>query len=139
MQFLYFSKPTNKGTIHTLNMLINSANDEERAAIWIYTFAREVLEHNADGNIKKYAHQLCDASSGFLSQRYYLWHHAMRKLIPEIFINYNVYMKTEFSTIDAVIELARINAALILHEYVPILYSSLKKGGKEPHYSVRRD
>jgi len=38
-EFIYFTKPTNIGTIHTLNMLVHSENDEERAAIWIYAFA----------------------------------------------------------------------------------------------------
>ena len=53
-QFLYFTEPTNKGTIHTLNMLVNSISDEERAAIWIYTFAKEISEKHGAGNSHKY-------------------------------------------------------------------------------------
>jgi len=138
-QFLYFTKHTNKGTIHTLNMLVNSENDEERAAIWIYSFAKEVSEKFGKGNINHYAYQLCDAAQDFLSHNYYLWHHAMRKLVPEVLINYHIYHDTEFRSIDAVIELARLNAAMVLYEYVPILYTSLEKGEKLPDYSVRRD
>ena len=48
----------------------------------------------------------------------------MKKLVPEILINDNIYSETQFNTIHAVIELARLNAAMILKEYVPILYMS---------------
>lgn len=138
-QFLYFTKPTNKGTMHTLNMLINSASDEERAAIWIYAFSKEISDHHSRGNVGQYAYQLCNASWGFLSQHFYMWHHAMKKLVPEIFINYNIYLETEFNTINAVIELARLNAAMVLYEYVPILYTSLKSGEEPPDINLRRE
>ena len=127
-QFLYFTKPTNKGTVHTLNMLIDSISDEERAAIWIYTFSKELQNDHPKGNLLKYAYQLEDITSNFLSHKFYFWHHAMKKLIPEVYFNHNIYMDTQFSSYRAVIELARINAALLLYEYVPILYTSLKPG-----------
>ena len=43
-EFLYFTQPTNKGTIHTLRMLMDAKDDEERAAIWIYAFAKELSD-----------------------------------------------------------------------------------------------
>ena len=135
-EFLYFTKPTNKGTIHTLRMLMEANDDEERAAIWIYAFAKEMSEGQG-GNIRRYAYQLCNACLDFLSKRYYLWHHAMRKLVPEVFINYNIYLETEFSSVNAIIELARLNAALVLYEYVPVLYSSLNPGERKADYTVR--
>lgn len=120
-------------------MLINSVNDEKRAAIWIYSFAKEISERNNSGNISKYAYELCEVSQDFLSQHFYMWHHAMKKLVPEILIRRSIYAETEFNTIDAVIELARLNAAIVLQEYVPILYSSLQHGKEAPDISVRRE
>lgn len=79
VQFMYFTKPTNKGTIHTLNMLIDSVGDEERAAIWIYCFAKEISDRHNRGTIDRYAYQLCNASQGFLSRHFCMWHHAMKK------------------------------------------------------------
>lgn len=35
IEFLYFTKPTNKGTIQTAEMLVEARNEEELAAIWI--------------------------------------------------------------------------------------------------------
>ena len=138
-QFLFFMSPTNKGTVHTLNMLINSISDEERAAIWIYSFAKEISEHNNRGNINRYAHELCNVSRNFLSQHFCMWHHAMKKLVPEIFIGHSIYSDTEFNTINAVIELSRLNAAIVLQEYVPIIYTSLQPGEEVPDISVRRE
>lgn len=135
--FLYYTKATNKGTIHTLQMLVDAKDDEERAAIWIYAFAKEISDTRS-GNICRYADQVCHACLDFLSERYYLWHHAMRRLIPRVFINYDIYEETEFASVNAVIELARLNAALVLHEYVPILYSSLAPGERISDYTARR-
>lgn len=120
-QFLYFTKPTNKGTIHTLNMLVNSANEEEQAAIWLYTFSKEIVDRETRGNIGKYAYELCRISLSHLEPHFFLWHSAMKKLVPEILINHNIYSETEFHSLYAVVELARLNAAMILQEYVPIL------------------
>jgi hypothetical protein len=138
VQFLYFTRSTNKGTIHTLNMLIDSVDDEERAAIWIYSFAKEISDYHNQGNINRYAYELLRASQDFLSRHFYMWHHAMKKLVPEIFISHNVYSGTDFSTINAVIELARLNAAIVLQEYVPILYTSLEPGEEVPDIGLRR-
>jgi hypothetical protein len=138
-EFMYFTKPTNKGTMHTLNMLVNSVSGEERAAIWIYCFAKEISDRHNKGNIYRYAYKLCNASQDFLSRHFYIWHHAMKKLVPEIYVNHNIYSETMFSTIEAVIELARLNAAIILHEYVPILYTSLKPGEEVPDIGLRSE
>ncbi len=133
-EFLYFTKPTNKGTLHTLNMLINSTSDEERAAIWIYAFTKELIDSHAQGNLYKYAYQLKAVTCDFLSQKFYLWHHAMKRLVPEIYMSYELYGETQFSSYRAVIELARLNAALILHEYIPVVYTSLKPGEELPSH-----
>jgi len=136
INFLYFIQPTNKGTIHTIRMLVDAHDEEERAAIWLYAFASDIL-NGYFGKLGRYASQLQMAAWKFLSKRFYMWHHAMRKLVPEIFINSNIYEDTQFSSINAVIELARLNAALIRYEYVPIVYSSLEPGKKMEDYSLR--
>lgn len=136
-QFLYFTKPTNKGTMHTLRMLVDAIDDEERAAIWIYAFSKELSNMHFGGNNNRYSLQLCYATQKFLGERFYLWHHLMKKLVPELYINQTLFSETEFNSIYPVIELARLNAALVLHEYIPVLYSSLKPGERLQDYSIR--
>lgn len=136
-EFFYFTKATNKGTVHTLNMLLEAKDEEESAAIWIYAFTKELIDKHETGNMYKYLRQLNNASRDFLYDRFYFWHHAMKGLVPEIFINYNIYLETQFNSINAIIELTRLNAALVLYEYVPILYSSLEFGERRKVDTVR--
>lgn len=84
--FLYFTQPTNKGTIQTAEMLMTAKNEEELAAIWIAATAKELCDHWYENNIGRYATMLHMAACEFLQTRYYLWHHAMKRLVPEILI-----------------------------------------------------
>lgn len=136
-QFLYFTEPTNKGTIHTLRMLVDAKDEEERAAVWMCAFAKEVME-NHTGNIFRIADQLWKVSNDFLSERYYMWHHAMRKLVPEMFVKDLLSENVQINTVESIIDLASLNAALILHEYTPTLYSSLDLGKTMEDYTIRR-
>lgn len=96
MEFLYFGSSLNKGTLHTLEMLDEAKdNQEDRAAIWIAAFTKDILEsmpHEWRGkgfNIlnKVYLEALCKIN---LNENYYIWHHAMRRLLPEICISYDL-------------------------------------------------
>ena len=134
--FLYFTKATNKGTIHTLQMLTEAKDDEERAAVWIAAFAKEIRD-SGDRAAWRYADQLGRASEAFLRERFSLWHHAMRQLVPAVFVNCTLQEGSVFSSVYGMIELARLNAALILREYVPVLYTSLPAGERLPDHTVR--
>lgn len=135
--FLYLIEPTHKGTLHTLHMLLETKDDEERAAIWIYAFCKEILD-TPNTSLQRLAFLLCNASRDFLSSRFAFWHHAMKKLVPKIFINFNLIMDTDFRTVNAVMELARLNAALTLYEYTPICYTSLAQDKRPANYTIRR-
>ena len=149
-RFSDIRRPTNRGTIHTLRMLIDAKTDEERAAIWMYAFAKEVYASASSGNPMRLAMNLCDAAEEYLSPRFVLWHPNMKKLVPRVFVYYRMYREAEPSSIEAaleyprsikeprsietVVELARLNAALVLHECVPMLYTSLGKGVQPEGY-----
>jgi len=85
----------------------------------------------------RYAIQLRDATYQFLSDKYFMWHHAMRKLLPNMFVRHGIYLDTEFQSIYAVIDLVVLNTALICYEYTPIVYTSMKSGEEPSNYSVR--
>ena len=135
-QFLYFTQPSNKGTIHTLQMLLEAETSEEIAAIWIYAITFEMLQNGLQGKSRKRLHQICRVTRQFLSERFCFWHHAMRKLVPEIYTNY-LFDEVEFESFESIIEIIVLNAALIRHEYTPVLYTSLKEGEHRNDYSIR--
>ncbi|MCH3971743.1 MAG: hypothetical protein LKE53_03065 [Oscillospiraceae bacterium] len=134
--FLHDTKATNQGTVYTLQMLLDTKDDEERAAVWIYAFAKDV-SCSQNRSLRRYAYQLCDVSMEFLLERFFVWQRSMQKLLPTAFFCENAGPKTRFHSIEAVVELARLNAALLLCEYVPILYSSLPFSMRRADDSVR--
>ena len=85
-EFLYFTKLTNKGTIQTAEMLMDAHNEEELAAVWIAATSKELYDYRIGNDVGRYAYILYMAACKFLGARFYLWHHAMKKLVPEIMI-----------------------------------------------------
>ena len=114
--FLHLGDVLNKGTLHTLHMLAETKSDEERAAIWISAFLYDVLDsriiHSDTGGFSCKLHSV---SYGFLRSKYYLWHHAMRKLVPEIFFGYEFSAHALFDSREPFIEMAAIHAEIVMN------------------------
>jgi hypothetical protein len=129
IQFLYFTKPTNKGTIHTAEMLMNAHSEEELAAIWIAATAKELLHDYRSGNgVGPYARMLHMAAYEFLSNRFYWWHHAMTRLVPEIMIPSCILENIVCKDPEPVVGLIQMNTILLKSTWEILLYSSLKNG-----------
>lgn len=128
MEFLYFSDSTNKGTIQTAEMLIESHGEEELAAIWIAATAKE-LERYLGTDVGRYASVLHMAACEFLSNRFYLWHHAMKKLVPEIMIPRSVIESMECKDASPVIGLIQMNTIMLKSSWCILQYSSLQDTG----------
>lgn len=127
-QFLYFTKPTNKGTIQTAEMLMKARNEEERAAIWIAATAKELSEYRGGRNLGYYPRTLHMAAFKFLETRYSLWHHAMKRLVPEIMIPSPVLESIVCKGAEPVVGLIQMNTALLKSTWSILRYSSLKDG-----------
>jgi len=124
-QFLLFTEPSNKGTIQTAQMLAEAKDEEERAAIWIAATTFELKNLNLKNGINGFASKLHSSAVSFLLDRYYLWHHAMRKLVPEIMIPYSVLDSIQCSQIETVMGLVQTNVMLLEGAYTVLRYSSL--------------
>ncbi|MCI5955925.1 MAG: hypothetical protein MRZ54_02955 [Clostridiales bacterium] len=123
--FLYL-QPTNKGTIQTAEMLINAQSEEELAAIWIAATAKELLEYWYGNGIGRYARMLYMTACEFLKTRYYLWHHAMKKLVPEILIPLPILENIDCKDAAPVMGLIQMNTVLLKSSWRILRYSSLK-------------
>jgi len=126
IEFLYFTEKSNKGTIRTAEMLVEAENEEEIAAIWIAATAKELCEYKGDIKIGRYASALYYGTSGFLRERYYLWHHAMRRLVPEIMISRTVLNNMVFKDVESVIGIIAMNTLLLKDNWTIVRYTSLK-------------
>lgn len=125
IQFLYFTKPSNKGTIQTAQMLEEAKNEEECAAIWIAATAFELADSNLENGASRYAHQLHYAALSFLREHYVTWHHAMRKLVPEIMIPYAVLNSLQCNQAETVMGLIQMNVMMLKGAYALLRYSSI--------------
>lgn len=125
-QFLYFTKPSNKGTIQTAEMLMEARDEEELAAVWIAATAKELSEYRIGNNIGSYADLLYMAAYQFLKTRYYLWHHAMKRLVPEIMIPLSVLENIVCKDAKSVMGLIQMNTVLLKSAWSILRYSSLK-------------
>lgn len=126
IEFLYFTKPTNKGTIQTAEMLVEARNDEELAAIWIAATAKELYEYRLRNDVSRYAAMLHIAACEFLKTRYHLWYHAMRRLVPEIAIPASVLVNIACKDAEPVMALIQMNTVLLKITWRILRYSSLK-------------
>lgn len=128
LKFLYFTQPTNKGTIQTVEMLMDAQNEEELAAVWIAATAKELYEYRYGNGIGRYANMLHMAACEFLQTRYYLWHHAMKRLVPEILIPPSVLESIVCKDAAPIMGLIQMNTVLLKRSWSILRYSSLKDG-----------
>lgn len=131
----------NKGTLHTLKMLSSAQDEEELAAIWIYAFLFDIAGRASRGGYSRLAWQIENEACAFLSERFYMWHHAMRSLVPEVYIPYGLLREAEFRSFKPLVDMALLNAQIVSNEFVPVLYSSLPEGETPFNVSssLRRD
>lgn len=125
LQFLLFAQPSNKGTIQTATMLAEAKDEEERAAIWIAATAYELMQYKMPNDVAWYADMLYHASFEFLVDRYYMWHHAMKRLVPEILIPHKIITNLNCENADTVMALIKMNTVLLKATHSILLYSSL--------------
>lgn len=137
-EFLYFTKPTNKGTIQTIEMLSEAIDEEERAAIWIAATAFELQNKRYENGISTYAYQMYNAARGFLQDRFYMWHHAMKRLVPDVIIPHNVLNSISKAEVDTVMQLIQMNTLMIKSSYSVLLYSSLECDLSRANLSLNR-
>jgi hypothetical protein len=131
MEFLHFGTSLNKGTLHTLEILDEAKeSQEDRAAIWIAAFTQDVLEslpYEWRGKAYNILYKVHEEAWSKINENYYMWHHAMRKLLPEICFSYDFLRSINVNSYRQIIELSVISSAQILNNYIAVEYDSRTK------------
>lgn len=109
-------------------MLLEAQNEEELAAVWIAATAKELSEYMIGNGVGRYANMLHMAPCEFLRTRYVLWHHAMKRLMPDIMIPLPVLENIVCKDAEPVMELIQMNTVLLKSTWSILRYSSLKDG-----------
>ena len=136
-EFLYFVRPSNKGTIQTAEMLTDAKDAEELAAIWIAATAKELSDSSADISVRRHADMLYLAARDFLKDRFHLWHPSMRRLIPDIMVPIAVLQSITCQDITPIIGIIQLNTILLKNHWGVLIYSSLKdKAALKSRYRI---
>ena len=129
--------PWSNGALRTAEFLIESASEEESSAILLRAFALTFIR--ARGNVNKTYRNAAiierEAQNRLgLGQRE--WHPSSREFFPEFYIPYEVLFGGEEIRISALIELATMNAALVMQHYTPVAF--INKDGNGTTSGFRR-
>jgi len=128
-EWLYFGSSINKGTITTAQYLAEAFDKKELvAAILIYTCTHELYERLPDkwrGKSAKLLHSVNSEAFLYLREKDYTWHHAMKKLIPDLFLSYDFLEHINLDTADILIELIAVISSLILKFYSIAYYYTI--------------
>lgn len=125
--FVMFGDCLNKGTLTTLEYLINTQDRETRAAIWIYAFIRDATERivkNWCGDGYRVVQAIESACLLYLKKKKLEWHPAMKKLLPEICFSYQFLNAVKVEDKRIFLELAVLAADYIQMHYKVAEYDS---------------
>lgn len=120
-------------------MLAEAKDDEERAAIWIAATSNELMQHKSSNEVARYAEMINITANLFLRDRFYMWHHAMKRLVPEIQIPSSIISGLNCKNAGAVMDLIQMNTVILQSTHRTLLYSSLGENETEAVRSVRCD
>ena len=118
-------------------MLLEAKTAEERAAVWIAATAFELMDIGYSLETSKQARILNHAATLFLRERFYNWHHAMKKLVPEIMVPPSLIEHIQKCDAETMIGLIQTNMVMLQGNYKVLLYSSLKESETPKQHSVR--
>lgn len=134
-----FYMSSNKGTKHTVEMLANTKDAEERAAIWIYAFLQDYSKLEMEGRGNAIVHEMLNHVGNFLSSRFDMWHRKMTKLLPDSYFDYGLCYFSEFLSFEPLVELALASAAMVLSKYKATVMTAVEVGQIPGINSIRLD
>lgn len=129
IMFMMYGEHLNKGTLTTLQYLVDAEDKETRAAIWIYAFVRDVMEYQLE-NWRGEAYRISDAikmtAELYLKDKGMDWHHAMRKLLPDVYFTHTILNSVNIKDKRIVLELVAMAVDYIYMHYKVAEYDSRK-------------
>jgi len=128
VDFLHSSNCLNKGTLQTLEHLVDDNNNIELlASIWIYAYTKDLLEmlpREWRGDPHRLLRAVNNCASMHLKETGIKWHHAMKKLLPDSCISHILLGDMNPKSEYVILELAAINVNYILVNYTAVRYDS---------------
>lgn len=100
-------------------------SEEEMAAIWLCAFALAIERNSRNGDsLSRLAAEIQYKACPLFAQKYGYWHHQSRDFFPEFYIKSGLLREENSISLPAFIELAVLNAALVMNHYTPVEYKN---------------
>ena len=121
--YLDIGEEWSKGTIKTAGILSCCETEEEFAAVWICAFVTEIERNRSEPTeTLRNAMRIAYEAYNIFVSKCGNWHSASRMLFPESYIPISLFYDTKNMSFQTLVELAAINAALVLAHYTPVEY-----------------
>ena len=117
--FSYFQSET-----RSAELMVQSKSEEERAAIWIYTFCKTVEDGNYPCPNNLLIEYVGAKARIFLQESFKEWLFKYNHKLPFSYIDSRMLKHVVFDNYKAVVDYAILNALMIRNEYVIALYDS---------------
>ncbi len=117
-----------RGTVKTAGLLAFCETEEEAAAVWICAFAlfldrRGGGRNTTTGNAYLLEREAC----GVFARKRGYWHTSSRDFFPDCYIPEGLLWERETLSVSTLVELAAINAAMVMTHYTPVEYKMATK------------
>ena len=131
MEFIISGDVLNKGTLQTLEHLIDAKDDIEiQSAIWIYAYTKDLLNnlpYEWRGDSARLLHAVNNCSFFYLKNKDIYWHYAMKSLLPNSCISGVLLADIKPTNEYTILELVAINSNYIMSNYTVVKYDSRDK------------
>lgn len=118
--------PWSKGTIRTACLLVSCKTEEELAAVWLCASSLSLLRNGAgESGMQRGAADIELKTCKIFARKYGYWHSNSRDIFPELYIPMKLLRDSKDISVPMLLELAVINAALVMAHFTPVEYKKV--------------
>lgn len=116
-----------RGTIKTASLLADCETEEEFAAVWLSAFALSLTRKGGEWDTtKRNAAIIEQEACSIVTKRHGYWHASSRDFFPVFYIPTNLFWESKDLSAATLVELAAINAALVMAHFIPVEYKVVR-------------
>ena len=116
-----------RGTIKTASLLADCETEEEFAAVWLSAFALSLTRKGGGWDTtKRNAAIIEQEACSIVTKKHGYWHASSRDFFPAFYIPTNLFWESKDLSAATLVELAAINAALVMAHFTPVEYKVVR-------------
>lgn len=122
--------------MRSADLMVQSKNYEERAAIWIWIFCSSLENAKLPYPNGLYIDYVAGKAREYLQEHFQEWIFRYHRRFPRLFVDSELLSKVKFERYSVIIDFAIMNAYMLCKEYSTVLFDS-EPEKEEPPFSYR--